>query len=208
MKDDVRDATGSVSATDGTNAAYDDSTGVADTADVTDSVSATGGTDSINVAGPAGSPGTIDIVSVVIIIIASLFAVRGSDILFIFLVLVLCGVFGFLWLGTKNRQKHGLYVISAGELLVVAAGQVEIAAAVVIQIVLVNLVLQVIAAPDKKDTTVFLLVFIPVLLAISAGIIYLRHVTMPLIILAAGVGIAAVLIIITEYKMKRKYKGI
>ena len=83
----------------------------------------------------------------------------------------------------------------------------EIAAAVVIQIVLVNLVLQVIAAPDKKETVVFLLVFIPVLLATAVGIIYLRHVTIPLILLAAGAGIAAVLIIITEYKMKRKYRG-
>ena len=207
MKDHVRDATGSVSATDATNAAYDDSTGVTDTGDVTGSVSATG-TDSINVTGLAGSPGALDFVSVAVIIIVSLFAVRGSDILFVFLVLMLCGVFGFLWLGTKNRQEHGLYVISAGELLVVAAGQVEIAAAVVIQIVLVNLVLQLIAAPDKKDTAVFLLVFIPVLLATAAGIIYLRHVTMPLIILVAGAGIAAVLIIITEYKMKRKYRGI
>ncbi|MEA2034585.1 MAG: hypothetical protein U9N40_03725 [Euryarchaeota archaeon] len=208
MKDDLRAATGSVSATDGTNTAYDDSTGVTDTVEVTDSVSATDGTDSLNVAGPAGSPGATDIVSVAVIIIASLFAVRGSDILFVFLVLVLCGVFGFLCLGTKNRQEHGLYVVSAGELLVVAAGQVEIAVAVVIQIVLVNFVLQVITAPDKRDSAVFLLVFIPVLLAISAGIIYLRHVTMPLIILAAGGGIAAVLIIITEYKMKRRYRGI
>ncbi|MCK4270591.1 MAG: hypothetical protein KAW93_08940 [Methanogenium sp.] len=193
MKDDVRDATGFVSPTD--------------TADVTGSVSATG-TDSLNGADPADSLSAIDIVSVTVIIIASFFAAWGSDILFVFLVLVLCGVFGFLWLGTKNRKEHGLYIVSAGELLVVAAGQVEIAAAVVIQIVLVNLVLQVIAAPDKRDTAVFLLVFIPVLLATAAGIIYLRHVTMPLIILVAGAGIAVVLIIITEYKMKRRYRGI
>jgi len=89
VKDDVRDATGSVSAT---NAAYDDSTGVTDTADVTGSLSATDGTDSINVAGPAGSPDAINAVSVAIIIITSLFAVRGSDILFVFLVLLLSGV--------------------------------------------------------------------------------------------------------------------
>jgi len=117
--------------------------------------------------------------------------------------LLLCGVF----YATRTWHDRALYLLCAGQLLIIGSGAVNLWAGLFAVWMLAGIVLGTLGMLGSRPELRSYLLFCLFALAVTAGIEASNHVLLPLLVLGSAAALFVAAVTIRDYRLKKQYMG-